>query len=54
MATVHPPRGAFSVGGHNAVIRLRRVLGPNAAPHPVIRTAAMTAAGVVRGMDTPA
>lgn len=46
MAAVNAPRGAFAVGGRTALIRLRRVLGPHSAPHPVVRGSAAAAAAV--------
>lgn len=46
MAAVRAPRGAFAVGGHTALIRLRRVLGPNGDPHPVVTGAVVVAAAV--------
>ncbi|MDJ0464106.1 M56 family metallopeptidase [Streptomyces sp. H27-C3] len=44
MAAATTPRGAFAIGGHTALVRLRRVLGPRRAPHPVLRGAAAAAA----------
>ncbi|MGW3863751.1 M56 family metallopeptidase [Streptomyces sp. NPDC005047] len=46
MAAARAPQGAFAVGGHTVVIRLRRVLGPNGDPHPVVSGAAAAAAAV--------
>ncbi|MDN3029233.1 M56 family metallopeptidase [Streptomyces sp. S.PB5] len=36
MAAARTPKGALAVGGPNALIRLKRVLGPRKAPHPVL------------------
>lgn len=36
MAAARTPKGALSAGGHTVLIRLRRVLGPRRAPHPVL------------------
>jgi Zn-dependent protease with chaperone function len=47
MATVRAPRGAFSVGGNSAVIRMRRVLGRHRAPHPVLRGSAVAVTAAV-------
>jgi Zn-dependent protease with chaperone function len=47
MATARAPRGAFSVGGNSAVIRMRRVLGRHRAPHPVLRGAAVAVTAAV-------
>ncbi|MFG3542119.1 M56 family metallopeptidase [Streptomyces clavifer] len=46
MAAVRAPRGAFAVGGHTVLIRLRRVLGPDGDPHPVVSSAAAVTAAV--------
>ncbi|KPC71802.1 M56 family metallopeptidase [Streptomyces sp. NPDC006349] len=36
MAAARTPKGALAAGGPNALIRLRRVLGPRNAPHPAL------------------
>jgi Zn-dependent protease with chaperone function len=36
MAAARTPKGALAAGGHTAPIRLKRVLGPRQAPHPVL------------------
>lgn len=47
MAAVRAPKGAFSVGGQSAVIRMRRVLGGHRAPHPILRGTAVAVAAAV-------
>ncbi|MFJ3895568.1 M56 family metallopeptidase [Streptomyces sp. NPDC090083] len=37
MAAARTPKDAFAAGGQTVLIRLRRVLGPRAAAHPVLR-----------------
>lgn len=46
MAAVRAPRGAFAVGGATVLIRLRRVLGSNDGPHPVVSGAVAAVAAV--------
>ncbi|MEU6141130.1 M56 family metallopeptidase [Streptomyces sp. NPDC047081] len=36
MAAARTPKGALAAGGPNALIRLKRILGPRKAPHPVL------------------
>jgi len=36
MAAARTPKGAFAAGGHNALIRLQRVLAPRKTPHPAL------------------
>ncbi|WP_030576493.1 M56 family metallopeptidase [Streptomyces anulatus] len=36
MAAARTPKGALAAGGPNALIRLKRVLGPRKAPHPAL------------------
>ncbi|MGW2519644.1 M56 family metallopeptidase [Streptomyces sp. NPDC001617] len=36
MAAARTPKGALAAGGPNALIRLKRILGPREAPHPVL------------------
>ncbi|WP_405534004.1 M56 family metallopeptidase [Streptomyces sp. NBC_00075] len=36
MAAARTPKGAFAAGGHTVLIRVKRVLGPRAAPHPAL------------------
>ncbi|WP_328478470.1 M56 family metallopeptidase [Streptomyces sp. NBC_00377] len=36
MAAARAPKGALAAGGPNALIRLKRVLGPRKAPHPAL------------------
>lgn len=45
MASARTPKGALAAGGHSALIRLKRVLGPRKAPHPALwgSIAALTA-----------
>ncbi|MFE2423043.1 M56 family metallopeptidase [Streptomyces hokutonensis] len=38
MAAARTPKGAFAVGSHTVLIRLKRVLGPRRAPHPALRS----------------
>lgn len=44
MAAGDAPGGAFSVGGPDAVIRLRRMLEARRRPHPALRGAVVAAA----------
>lgn len=37
MAAACTPKGALAANGHSAVIRIRRVLDPRDAPHPILR-----------------
>lgn len=47
MAAARAPRGAFAAGGHTVLIRMKRVLGPCTAPHPVLRVAVAAVAAAV-------
>ncbi|MFI8074127.1 M56 family metallopeptidase [Streptomyces sp. NPDC086033] len=47
MAAARAPRGAFAAGGHTVLIRMKRVLGPRKAPHPVLRGAVAAVAAAV-------
>lgn len=47
MAAARAPKGAFGAGGRAVLIRVRRVLGPRGAPHPVLRASAAAAAVAV-------
>ncbi|GAA2491777.1 M56 family metallopeptidase [Streptomyces longisporus] len=44
IAAARTPKGALAAGGPNALIRLKRVLGPRKAPHPALWGAVATAA----------
>ncbi|MDV9187702.1 M56 family metallopeptidase [Streptomyces sp. SR27] len=37
MAAGRTPAGAFAAGGSTALLRMKRLLGPRRAPHPVLR-----------------
>ena len=45
--TTVPGKGAFAVGGHTVLIRLKRVLAPRQAAHPALRGCVVAAAAAV-------
>ncbi|WP_053758176.1 M56 family metallopeptidase [Streptomyces sp. AS58] len=47
MAAARTPKGALAAGGSNALIRLKRMLGPRRALHPVLRGAVAAVAAAV-------
>ncbi|MCX4911122.1 M56 family metallopeptidase [Streptomyces sp. NBC_00878] len=47
MVAARVPKGAFAVGGHAALIRVQRILGPCQAPHPALWSSVAAAAVAV-------
>jgi Zn-dependent protease with chaperone function len=47
MVASRAPKGAFAAGGHGALIRVQRILGPRRAPHPALWGSVAAAAVVV-------